>query len=135
MYLHRAKGLVYLANPRTGSRATAQALRSVGFEMVGSHHSPIPDDMDRQGVFAFSTVRDLPETLWSWARHAGHGDVLRFLRELPGQRNIIEHWSPHTLFPHERDSDLLLHHSELGGHLNAVLQLSGLPPVKLERTT
>lgn len=132
MYVHHS-GLVYLANPRTASRATAKALLAVGFRMEGSHHSggDVPT-----GFRTFTTVRDLYDTLSSWGRKLGEnpgalGDILS--RVLLEQRPIIEEWEPWTLFPHARDADVLLRYETLEADLNRLLVGYGLGPVKLER--
>jgi hypothetical protein len=145
MYVHDATGLAYLANPRTASRATAQALEGVGFRMVGSHHSGpealygdkyVMALLDRDSRF-FTTVRDLLDTIGSWGRHLGMAEGLSdgtvLARVLAQQLPIIEGWEPWTLFPHARVADRLLRYEHLDAELNALLAEYGLGPVTLER--
>ena len=45
MYLLKSHEMVFLAQPRTGSRAVAQALSAQhGFVQVGTHHGVWPED-------------------------------------------------------------------------------------------
>lgn len=155
MYVHASRELVYLANPRTASRATAEALVRVGFGMVGSHHSGLADpdieERDRMRYLtytSFTTVRDLRETLQSWARkldiHQGNpqaGDVRDVCCEVlehmdrTNQRGIIPIWKLNTwtLFPHALLADRLLHYATLEVDLNDLLLEHDLGPVELER--
>lgn len=154
MYVHRDTGLVFLANPRTGSRATARALLGIGFQLVGDHHSntgadrerafamvieglfPVPDGREHERILKpFSTVRDLRTVLESWGRHLkrpelSHGDVLD---RMPGNLPMVAGWESWTMFPHAQASDRLLRYENLEADLNELLDEHGLGPVKLER--
>lgn len=140
MYVHASTGLVFLANPRTASRATAKALMDRGFEFVGSHHSGVPFGrlipISTPFPIFFCTVRNLDHTLRSWARHLGEsegaaGDVLSIV--LRKQLPIIEGWESWTLFPHVVHADHILHYENLEPELNQLLQEHGIEPVRLER--
>lgn len=144
MYVHQGAGLIYLANPRTASRATAKALKAIGFGMVGSHHSGLRDVEDLKyfarlaSMTSFTTVRDLHDTIRSWGRklegddhHDPADEILRWMKE-DRQYAIIRGWEPWTLFPHARYADHLLRYEHLEDDLNHLLEEHGLGPVELE---
>jgi hypothetical protein len=66
-YYHQESGLVYLGTPRTGSRATKEALTDIGFERVGAHHGCL-GLLRGQAASVATTVRDPKEILASWVR-------------------------------------------------------------------
>lgn len=68
MYVQREARLVYLAHPRTASRATAQALcEQAGFEPVGEHHGRRTDEVPAaEGWRALTTVRCHHDAVVSW---------------------------------------------------------------------
>jgi hypothetical protein len=116
--------------------------------MVGSHHSGLEADVVRVRelrdrvppecrLLFFTTVRELLDTLQSWARKVGEhpdepGDVWGCMNHT-NQLGIIEGWEPWTLFPHARVADRLLRYEHLDAELNALLAEYGLGPVTLER--
>lgn len=117
MYVHFDAKLVFLANPRTASRATATVLMRRGFEQVGQHHGVAWGATDAtEGRVASPT-----DPLWRWwnedpfryhffctVRH--HGEVLHsmgllyqlrtpaeFLGYLYRRGHVYRH--AHSLFP------------------------------------
>lgn len=134
MYVHKEKRLVFLANPRTASRATAKALLERGFTMMGTHHSGYGEigGRSRECPFrTFATVRDPDEIEASWARHLSCSveDVPELMER---QRPIIAGWTDGYL-PHLWDADILLHYANLDDELNALLAMYGIDQVTLER--
>jgi len=129
MYVHRKANVTFLANPRTASRSTAEALLSVGFIMDGSHHS---FDASRARGLIFAVVRDEAETLRSWGRHfrIDPDDTERILDLLERTRPIIPGWTE-GLFPHAARATVVLAFSDLERELNELLEGFGLPRVKL----
>lgn len=64
-YVHKATGVTYLAHPATGSTATKNSLLKLGFQQLGSHHSPTIPYWGRR--FVFTVVRNHWDALTSWA--------------------------------------------------------------------
>jgi hypothetical protein len=81
MYLHKEAKLAYLANPRTGSTATAEALMKIGFKKVGTHHSGHPSSS--WAYVTFAAVRNHWDAAVSWVfgRHLGQYKDLKFTVE------------------------------------------------------
>lgn len=134
MYVHHSALLVFLANPRTASRSIAKALtEQAGFVKVGAHHhAPWRQLPEPRRYTSFSVVRNLEDTIASWCRKYGGISEREFLRsKLPQQRNIIEPWPPHSLFPWEHQSDSILRYEELPSCLNDLLRAHELEPVTL----
>ncbi len=79
MYYHRKARVVYLANPRTASQATAAAFLTVGFEKAkpGDHHSRLfevgPVTPANRDDWVFTTCRNHFDAAVSWvfAKHQG----------------------------------------------------------------
>ncbi len=80
MYYHRKARVVYLANPRTASQATAAALLTVGFKKAvpGDHHSRLFEvgpvtPANRDDWWVFTTCRNHFDAAVSWvfAKHQG----------------------------------------------------------------
>lgn len=132
--LRRPEGhLVYLANPRTGSRATARALEGLGFVMLGSHHSGFESPETPVGPVASiaTTVRDEEETLESWCRKLDCTMTELLLGKLGVQRAIIAGWDE-GLFPHEPYAETVLAYEDLENELNDWLARFDFGPVELE---
>lgn len=128
MYAHPC-GLVYLANPRTASRATADLLLRVGFIMEGSHHSRYEDYVSGprrpEKLWIVTTVRDEDEMRASWARHLGTTpEAVEAM--MPANRHIIANWTT-GWFPHLAQADQVLNYRRLQEELHAVLDAHGLP--------
>lgn len=66
-YYHSKSKLVYLATPKTGSRATARALQEIGFERTGGHHGGL-EDVEGSVKSAATAIRDPKDILASWTR-------------------------------------------------------------------
>lgn len=135
-YVHKDAGLLFLANPRTASRATAKALQGIGFVKIGQHHHYDQTLSINRQRLTFSTVRSIPDTLCSWRRWLRRPEaslvvVLELI--LNTQRGMVPGWESWTLFPHAEHSDVLLRYEQLETDLNRLLYDNGLPAVELER--
>jgi hypothetical protein len=134
MYVHDDARLVYLANPRTGSTSTAKALQDIGFRLEGTHHSggKVPS-----GYRTFGVVRNHWDTCVSWVYAV---PIVQY-HLLKVNQESIEHvldkldnpyvtenimWGLHNL-------DITLRYEDLPWALNDVLEVWGLPAVKLPR--
>lgn len=72
-YINRNTNQVYLATPRTASRATATVLRDHGFERCGGHHCQLKtvierNEVERSELDVATTIRDPSEIMLSFAR-------------------------------------------------------------------
>lgn len=141
MYFHEKSGLIYLAHPRTGSTATAKLLTSLGFELIGSHHSGLEENYTGDWVDSvFSVVRNHYDVIASW--HAA---------TLPADRQHVEPMNhadlervyyrayqhmgpgPHTMYRHWFVSDDVLRYEALEEELHELLVTNGLKPEPLPR--
>lgn len=136
MYIHEEAKLCFLAHPRTGSRSTRDALKTVGFESVGGHHDGPEQGYDLSSYNVFCCVRNHWDAMVSWwynnrmnhkelkpslqwlAIHISHnryyfrpGSMWFFLNQVPG----IIHF----------------HFENMEEELNAILKIHGLPEVEI----
>lgn len=142
MYYHRPSKTIYLAHPRTASKATREALYERGFEVAVDHHGGL--EQGRQHLRVAVT------TDWAvWATVRNHFDALVSWQGVqePGTfdcefgREYIEHLidNNHQYFPdphrmwglHLDDATRVLHYESLENDLNDALEDRGLEPVDL----
>ena len=140
MYLLKSHEMVFLAQPRTGSRAVAQALSAQhGFVQVGTHHGVWPEDEPPSpDTIIISAVRNHWDTIASWYfkqpsnRRKPWDAWLRFfpvqhqryVKRLPnGQLEL--YWN------HLPGSTHVLRYEALQEDLNCMLALRELGPVEL----
>ena len=143
MYLHHDAKLMYLANPRTATKSTAQALISVGFSQVdnvcaspsGLHHLTVKEsERSTDGWTVFCTVRNHWDAVVSWmcfwdaetAEIAESGrlwTVDQMRRSLDGNKWVADDRLWHRHVP---DSKLLMRFESLGTDLGTVLCLAGI---------
>ena len=133
--------MVYLAHPRTASRATSEALvQQAGFikqvkprSQIGDHegiHENIPDDW-----IVFTTVRNHFDTLVSWYFHKNP----RPSEKPPFDKGFIQRSLATCYFPildrmwgmHRPLASHVLRYERLDAELNALLEYRGLGPVEL----
>jgi len=121
MYLHRDSRLIYLANPRTGSTATATALMGIGFEKVGRHHEAVKVG---KGWVSFGVVRNHWDAALSWVLAHNYPMTVESLRKALDNEYVSENkmWGYHS-------PDFLLRYEKLEQELNDFL----FAPVKLPR--
>lgn len=131
MYVNEQAGLVYVANPRTASRAVGEALTThAGFTMMGSHHSTdgIPD-----GALVFTAVRnhyDALVSLW-YSMHGGLPFEPRFLDWYP--HHIAFEYPHGRLFPYTDLADITVRYERLAFGVNLVLSMRRLGPIPVRR--
>lgn len=133
MYYHRDKNIVFLANPRTASRAMAVGLTYYhGFELIGDHHSATKDDwiQTQPGAVVFSVARDVITTLISWSKLLGEP-----IEEMgiPMCCHTATGWPRWTLFPHTLVSTHVLPYENLQEALDDFLKDQGLDPFPIPR--
>lgn len=75
MYVHYDRQMIYLAHPRTASRATRHMLYGLGFQHRGNHHAPL-EDHPGTGWTVFSAVRNHYDAWASWWCKSGGGNPL-----------------------------------------------------------
>lgn len=150
MYLHEAAGLMFLASPRTASRATARALRSVGFHdlsdrilgtpsaihhmstAVVSQHLDLGDDWT-----IFYTVRNHWDAIASWMFARDRSPTVPFMAsEIEAVAAENATWiGERTLWHlHGGPGRIVLRYESLAADLSAVLAAHAidapdLPPV------
>lgn len=157
MYFHKEARLIYLAHPRTASMATANALKSIGFEKCGGNHhirlwdrcSPLPERLsdpipygenlvteeNRNEWYVFTTIRNHYDAVISWVfrRWRGrvkHGfEVKHFVEALDHNGWVGENslWSLHSY-----DVDHIMRYENLQKEFDSVLRLGGLPKTIIE---
>lgn len=139
MYIHGGAKLAFLANPRTASRAVKEALKLLGFELRGSHHSGFArSHMDPSRYKTFTTVRHHADALVSWACHLNVDPLAPcwledVLEKLPRQHGLIEPWGPGQLFPWAHHADVILRFEGLEAQLaSLVFDHLGVVPLELE---
>ena len=125
MYLHRDSRLIYLANPRTGSTATATALMGIGFEKVGRHHEAVKVG---KGWVSFGVVRNHWDAALSWVLAHNYPMTVESLRKALDNEYVSENkmWGYHS-------PDFLLRYEHLKNELDLTLLFYDLGPVKLPR--
>lgn len=131
---------IFLAEPRTASRATRDALLKLeGSYEVGTHHHLIEDLLDsylkcsRDAYTVFSTIRNPADemvTLWlqSGTRPRSHcGETFA---------EYIRRWGvgkPESFFfRHAESADQVIRYENLQKELDSLLRSFGVSPVKLE---
>lgn len=144
MYLNRERRLIYLANPRTASVATAEALVAVGFRQMGDHHagleshglvqldhkSPAFDEIcsdtywKAAGHRVFTAVRNPWDTCVSWMFHLKVPEpwsVEDFQHHLV-EKAASGHLAGGKLFRHAAVADDVVRFERLFWGLQAVLE-------------
>lgn len=137
MYWHPEDRLLYLASPRTASRATAEALLELGFDTDGVHHSSLSDHRPPgfgDGWRIFTAVRNHFDALLSWAAHEPRTRSMPWGVEALGELVRRMGWSRddaggYELFPHRHRCDHLIRYETLEEDLFDVLDV----PVDLSR--
>lgn len=154
MYVHRNKGLIYLAHMKTGSRAVRDVLTKRGFQMVYGHHGgpwhgrqPKLDNEpqswwwgeDPSDYEFYCTVRnpfDIIRTFWYW-QNIGQ-PFPQSVEELSGWLHRFM-WErvPHFhqnrrlfRFPQEVPDVLIWHFEHQRNALIDFLEFNGLPPLE-----
>jgi hypothetical protein len=130
---------VYLANARTASKATRNALFTIGGSAVlraGHHVHRVALPSELQKLQAVTTVRNPYDALVTWyikRRDASDNQSFaRFLAE-PAERTHNTAWAyPDSVFVHH-DADVFLRYETLQDDLSFFLELHGLPPVQLPK--
>jgi hypothetical protein len=140
-YINRKAEIVYLAHPRTASRATSEALtEQAGFitkhenrSQLGHHarmYEKIPSDW-----LIFTTIRNHFDTQVSWYFKDGARD------KPPFDEGFIKRNLTTLYFPirnrmwglHGRRANHLIRYENLDDELNSLLESRGLGPVELPR--
>lgn len=138
MYIHGIGKCAYLANPRTASRATKDALMRCGFLLMGSHHSGW-DGVGRSRYLSFTAVRNHFDCLISWSYHLrvapwGEEGLRRVLELYPKQLPLIRGWGRGRLFPHVDHTDRVVRfEAGLEDQVNAILRERRIGQVELAR--
>jgi hypothetical protein len=84
MWVSEEMQMVYLASPKTASKATKEALRPFGFEKVKGHHT-VPEEHPGPNWTVFTTVRNHWDAWVSWFFFSGP-------RGLPFGKAWIRRW-------------------------------------------
>ncbi len=123
MWVSDEMQMVYLASPKTASKATKEALRPLGFEKRAGHHTVMPHP--GPGWTVFTTVRNHWDAWVSWFFFAGP-------RGLPFGQSWIERWLANQRgyypWPQEmyglytREADRVLRYEHLQEDLNDLFQ-------------
>ncbi len=150
MYLHHEAKLIYLAQPRTASKSTAEALQSVGFvdntgrvcaSPSGLHHLTIGESKLDIGTewTVFCTVRNHWDTVVSWACNLagglGYADASELDWSLKRIREVADNcpWIGECTLWHRhlRDANALVRFETMQGDLSRILAGGGLtmPPL------
>lgn len=150
MYFHLQKKLLYLAHPRTASRATRDTLlEQAGFEQLTRHGSRRDDlphhitteeiraktDFDPEEYTVFTTVRNHWDAVLSWYYHLrvpDHGFEPSWLDQFLHKNDIYlpEHGRLWEL--HRRGADVIMRYENLQQDLNDLLWANGIEPVELK---
>lgn len=133
MYIHRKKRLVWLANPKTASQSTADALvNQAGFERASrNHHDGLTKPADKGQYVVATTVRNHFDAVVSWWFH--------YNQQRPLDAEFIDHIYKSAYFPifdqfwglHAPASQVILKYERLDEDLNDWLHTHGLPTVEL----
>ena len=152
MYLHHDKRLIFLAQPKTASKAVATALGDIGFVDINGqpclgvsdypHHVTVAEMADgygneTEGWTTFSFVRNHWDAVVSWvcsyyglASVAHEGWSAEFIADLLDRMSYV---NPTTLWHrHLHDSDHVLRYENLDSGLAELLQRHGLECPALE---
>lgn len=128
------KTLIYCANYRVASTATGATLvNTYGGEMVGSHHSPPPDEMDLTGCLVAETVRNHFDVFVSlWYKEGRKKEFNEWMEDiLEGRHKFISPTKLYGRFP----SNVVLRYENLQFEFENLCLWAGLPQKKLERNT
>jgi len=127
---------LYLATPRTGSSATAVALKKLGARSVhGGHHVGLEDVRPYKGELIFTTIRNPYDVLVSWyVRIHRTNDfpisLAEFLRTY--EHEDFTRGDPPTLFYHCHEGvEVLRWEDGLEASLNVLLKKLELEPATL----
>lgn len=141
MYLHHGKKLMFLTQPRSGSRAVAKALKIVGFEGYGNHVLPTerrrsgrPLPLDVTAYETASTIRNHFDLMVSFYLHFSEVsppspfgiDFMKSLEILDGK-----HFQDGKAFRYRVASDVMFRFESLQEDVNRWLERYGLPAVVL----
>lgn len=145
MYYHAGARLVYLAGPKTASRATGRALVKAGFERRRHHAGPRDDyggdPIPFEECEVATTVRDHFDALLSW----WYSQTFRPGGRKPGEEIDVAYLDRVLATPyfprrgewwglHRYDADVLLRYENLDTELGTWLLRHGIRPVDLDRT-
>tara|TARA_Y100000593_G_scaffold94310_1_gene192820 strand:+ start:3106 stop:3654 length:549 start_codon:yes stop_codon:yes gene_type:complete len=136
--------LIYLAHPRTASKATCVTLGQIDSAFTEPvHHRRLFDlEYEREGELVVTTVRHHADALVSWWKNHGqknHGygedldEFTRFLREFPDSEIWIKPstnrlWDLHTPW-----CNAVMRYEDVQTELDWVLEKVGLLPMQLLR--
>lgn len=152
MYVHRNHKIIYLAHPRTASKATAATLKEeYGFESIRGHHEN-PETVHRdweekvlrecgpRSWSVFSTVRNPFEVMAGWYYNTNYRGVswgVEYLEE------IVEKMSPqyfdtptkpfYRMFLHLPFCNHVLRYENLQKDFDEFMESRGLEPITLQR--
>ena len=128
---------LYLATPRTGSSATAEALKTIGGRSVyGRQHMGLAEVKAYEGEHVFTAIRNPYDVLASWYVRIHRTDGFRtsfveFLRS--HEHEDFTQGDPPTLFYHCHEGVEVLRWEALARGINDLLATLGLPSVVLPR--
>lgn len=134
MYVHPEKDLVYLAHPRTASRATKEALGQRGFRMIGAHHSG-PPQHDLTGKKAFCVIRNHWDAICSWYYNWFNSTdkplTAKWIRSYTGQNP--NYFRPEGLWWYTwvEPTPVILRYETLQEDLDHFLENQGIKPIRL----
>ena len=131
MYVHRERNLIYLAHPRTASTATAQFLKTRGFESLHGHHARLSISVssaleNRSKWKAFTVVRNHLDTIVSWAASYLETSKLSLgkldMKQLDYIDATCDYVQPHSLWwMHSQEADVILRYERLEEGLSEIL--------------
>jgi hypothetical protein len=138
VYLHKATGLLFLGHPRTASRAVRDALYSIDFEDLGSHHDGPEQGYDLSPYTTFCVVRNHWDAMVSWWYNARmeRKEVKPSLKWLAIHISKNQYYfRPGRMFWFlEQVPDIIvLRYESLAADLNALLTVHGLPKVEIPK--
>ena len=125
------KRVVYIANPRTGSTAVANALLAMGAESYGGHHDDPKEEWLTEGTLVVMNIRHHCDVITSYWYSRSKGRPIAELVDI-----IVS--GEHQRFPPEglytRYSNFYLEHRTLQYEFDNMCLIAGLEETKLEQT-
>lgn len=123
MYVNYSRRMIYLAHPRTASRATRDALiERFGFRRQGQHHSTLGEHPD--GWTVFTTIRNHYDAWASWyCKNARNGERMdaAFVEGFVGRKDRYFPVEGRMWGLHAGVADVLLRYESLEADLSALL--------------
>lgn len=146
MYIHLAAKIVFLAQPRTASRAIAAALLKIGFVLKQTHHDSLSDmspyikdpiEIDPDWII-MSAVRNHFDIFISWWFKRGHCYSypwgVMFLKLVIGDEYLdpSREVTRRMFWKYRKESTHLIRFEDVEVNLNKILALRDLGPVSLD---